>query len=249
MTIDNTFIRKHSGMVKAIANRVKEHLPVNVELDDLISAGCCGLLMAEEKYEPSMGVPFDQFAKFRVKGAMIDFLRINHDPLTRTQRAFQKQHERATLKLAKELGRNPTEDELAAELGISVDDLHNRLISVSLCSLSSIPTSSNGDAITGQVPDTKTVSPHVQVQRTQESSILWEAISQLRPRWQRVLHLYYLEELTMREIGAIMGINESRVSQIKKEALEELGIMLRMKGIRPDRVPARCRLRSLGVGA
>jgi RNA polymerase sigma factor for flagellar operon FliA len=236
------FVELHISMVKAIARRLHNELPVHVDVEDLISAGIVGLISAKEHFKASFGVPANMYFKHRVRGAMLDYLR-HQDNLTRTQRIFKKRYDAIARKLAETLHRNPTEEEIAEQFRMSVNDIRQRLVNVNLISLSVTHAKSSShdtdDQTTLQVAD-KSIRQDVELEKAQLSRILWACIAELKPRWQRVLTMYYLEEMTMKEIGAVLGVNESRISQLRSNAIERLGFLLESRGLNFENVFVRC---------
>ncbi len=219
-------------LVKAIAIRVHESLPVHVELDDLIHAGILGLFDAATKFNPTKQVVFSSYAKHRIKGAMLDSLR-QLDWASRDMRRRHKQVEQATRDLCSELQRTPTEDEVATKMGVEVSrwrqmalDLRN----VGLISASTRPNDGE-DLPAPDFPANPDSQPDSMCAREQMREKLDLAMSALPERYRKVVTLYYTNELTMKEIGGMMGINESRVSQIHKSALEKMATVLVSNGI------------------
>ena len=221
----------HLPLVKAIAIRVHENLPVHVDLDDLVHAGILGLFDAVSKFDPGKQVAFSSYAKHRIKGAILDSLR-QLDWATRDLRRRHKQVEAATRDLAGELKRNPTDAELAARLG--VDESRWRQIMVDLRNVGLVSASSRGNGDNLPPPDFPGLpdsQPDVMCAREQLKSMLSIAMQALPERYQKVVMLYYSKEMTMKEIGGVLGINESRVSQIHKSALEKMANALASTGI------------------
>lgn len=219
-------------LVKAIAIRVHESLPVHVELDDLVHAGILGLFDAATKYNPYKQVAFSSYAKHRIKGAMLDSLR-QLDWASRDMRRRHKQVEQVTRDLCAELQRNPTEDEVAHKMGVEVSrwrqmalDLRN----VGLISASTRP-NENDDLPAPDFPGSPDSQPDFMCAKEQMREKLELAMSVLPERYRKVVTLYYSNELTMKEIGGMLGINESRVSQIHKSALEKMATVLVSNGI------------------
>ena len=225
-------ILKNLPLVKAIAVRVHENLPVHVDLDDLVHAGVLGLFDAVNKYDPRKQVAFSSYAKHRIKGAILDSLR-QLDWASRDLRRRHKQFENASRELALELQRNPTEEEVAERMGISKDRW--RHIVLELRNTGLISASSRGqesdDLPPPDFPGAPDSQPDFICARQQLRRALAEAMSTLPERYQKVVVLYYRNEMTMKEIGGLLGINESRVSQIHKSALEKMAAALESAGI------------------
>ena len=225
-------VLEHLPLVKAIAVRVHENLPVHVDVDDLVHAGILGLFDAANKYNPEKQVVFSSYAKHRIKGAILDSLR-QLDWASRDMRRRHKQVEAATRELSATLQRTPTEAEVAEKLGMDVErwrvmmlDLRN----VGLISASS-RSNENEDLPAPDFPGKPESQPDSMCAREQLRSVLGDAMKKLPERYQRVVMLYYTKEMTMKEIGGILGINESRVSQIHKSALEKMHLVLQGNGI------------------
>ncbi len=226
-------ILEHLPLVKAIAVRVHENLPVHVDLDDLVHAGILGLFDAVNKFDPEKQVAFSSYAKHRIKGAILDSLR-QLDWASRDLRRRHKQVEAATRDLAATLQRNPTEAEVAEKMGVKEERWRTMMVdlrNVGLISASS-RVQEGDDLPPPDFPSRPETQPDVMCVREQMRSALLEAMKVLPERYQRVVLLYYSNEMTMKEIGGVLGINESRVSQIHKSALEKMAAVLEQSGIR-----------------
>lgn len=225
-------VLEHLPLVKAIAIRVHETLPVHLDLDDLIHAGILGLMDAVAKYRPEKKVAFSSYAKHRIKGAILDSLR-QLDWASRDMRKRHKQVEAAVRELSLTLQRNPTEAEIAAKLGVGLDrwrQMASEMQNMGLVSSSSRRPDQE-DLPAPDYPAHPDTQPDAMWAREQLHNVLWEAMKALPPRYQQVVTLYYTRDLTMREIGEVMGVNESRVSQIHKSALEKMAASLEAAGI------------------
>ena len=225
-------IIEHLPLVKAIAVRVHENLPVHVDLDDLVHAGVLGLFDAATKYNPDKQVAFSSYAKHRIKGAILDSLR-QLDWASRDLRRRHKQVEAATRELSATLQRNPTESEIAEKLGVEVQRWRQMMIdlrSVGLISASA-RSAEHEDLPAPDFPSNPDTQPDNMCAREQMKSLLTVAMQALPERYQKVVLLYYTNEMTMKEIGGVLGINESRVSQIHKSALEKMQVVLHSNGI------------------
>ena len=223
-------------LVKAIAVRVHESLPVHVELDDLVHAGILGLFDAATKFDPEKNVAFSSYAKHRIKGAILDSLR-QLDWASRDMRRRHRMFEQATRELSGVLQRNPTEAEVAERMGLDVDRW--RQMSLDLRSLGLISASTRSseqdDLPAPDFPCHPDAMPDSMCAREQMRAKLGEAMSVLPERYKKVVRLYYTNELTMKEIGGVLGINESRVSQIHKAALQKMACALQTAGITSSR--------------
>jgi RNA polymerase sigma factor for flagellar operon FliA len=221
----------HLSLVKAIAIRVHENLPVHVDLDDLIHAGVMGLFDAVTKYDGAKNVVFHSYAKHRIKGAILDSLR-QLDWASRDQRRRQKQVESSTRDLASKLGRTPYDTEVANHLGVGLDRWHRMQLEMRTVGL--VSTSPNPDQDrerTQEFAATPEFRPDRMCERRELQHTLARAIGTLPERYQKVVFLYYTNDMTMKEIGDVLGVNESRVSQIHKTALQKMAGVLQSEGI------------------
>ncbi len=232
----NQVILEHLPLVRVIAVRVHSNLPVHVELDDLVHAGVLGLIDAATKYNPGKEVAFSSYAKHRIKGAMLDSLR-QLDWASRDLRRRQKQAEQATHELTLALNRVPTEEEVAGRLGIEVERWRQILMEMRNSGMISASTRAveQEDLPAPDFPAKADTQPDNICVRSEMRTMLSSAIKTLPARYQRVVTLYYTGDLTMKEIGGLMGINESRVSQIHKSALEKMASVLEQSGIHSAR--------------
>jgi RNA polymerase sigma factor for flagellar operon FliA len=224
-------VLEHLPLVKAIAIRVHENLPVHVDLDDLVHAGVLGLFDAVEKYNPDKKVQFHSYAKHRIKGAILDSLR-QADWASRDLRRRQKQIDVVTRELALKLGRTPVDAEVAEQMGVA-PDRWNKIL-VELRSLGTV-SASGGDEERDHMQEfaaTPELAPDRMCAHEQLRSTLARAVQTLPERYQKVVFLYYTNDMTMKEIGDVMGVNESRVSQIHKNALQKMAVVLQSEGIR-----------------
>lgn len=225
-------ILEHLPLVKAIAVRVHDNLPVHVDLDDLVHAGILGLFDAVEKFDSEKQVAFSSYAKHRIKGAMLDSLR-QADWASRDLRRRHKQVEAATRSLAVTLQRNPTEHEVAEKMGVDQDRWRQMMVDLRNVGLISASTrGTEGDDLPApEFPGNPDTQPDRMCARRQLRTMLSDAMNTLPERYQKVVVLYYTNEMTMKEIGTVLGINESRVSQIHKSALEKMATALAENGI------------------
>jgi RNA polymerase sigma factor for flagellar operon FliA len=229
--IRDQIVLEHLPLVKAIAIRVHENLPVHVDLDDLIHAGVLGLFDAVVKYDASKNVAFHSYAKHRIKGAILDSLR-QLDWASRDLRKRQKQVDLTTRNLCAKLGRAPSEGEVAQEMGLTMERWRRMLMELRTVGL--VSASSNPDQErdrTQEFAAKPDFQPDHMCQRRQLQVTLAHAIETLPERYQKVVCLYYTREMTMKEIGEVMGVNESRVSQIHKTALKKMAVVLESEGI------------------
>ncbi len=231
-SIRDRIVLDHLPLVKAIAVRVHENLPVHVDLDDLVHAGVLGLFDAATKFNPTKEVAFSTYAKHRIKGAMLDSLR-QLDWASRDMRRRHKQVETATRELSLSLSRVPTEAEVAEKLGVDVPRWRQMMIELRNVGLVSASTraNENEDLPAPDYPSGPATQPDNMCARRQMRSVLNVAMRTLPERYQKVVVMYYTNDMTMKEIGGMLGINESRVSQIHKLALEKMQSALQNNGI------------------
>lgn len=226
-------IMDYAPVIKYIAQRIATRLPPHISVEDLINAGVIGLIDAIEKYDASRDNTFKTYAEFRIRGAMLDELRAL-DWVPRSIR--QKEHalDRAYEELERRLGRSASDDEVAVLLGIPLDDFYdwlNQVKGVSLLSLEALGLrSKDGETVNllEILPTQETQNPArmLQIQRLKE--LMAQAIDDLPYQEKVVISLYYYEELTMKEIGKVLEITESRVSQIHTKAIFHLRTKLRV---------------------
>jgi len=213
-------------LVKFVAHRISSRLPAHVELDDLIHSGILGLIDAVKKFEPGRNVKFKTYAEQRIRGAILDGLR-DLDWVPRSLRRKKKDIETAYHLLEQQAGRAATDEEVATHLGMPLPDLHHALDELKGVTLGAfVDAGENGDGenLISFVPDVDTDSAHLLLQTQEVKDILKTAIERLPPKERFVVQLYYFEELTMKEIGTLLNITESRVSQLHTKS------MLRLRG-------------------
>lgn len=221
-------------LVKNVAGRMAAGFPKSVELNDLINTGVIGLIEAFNNFDPARGVKFETFAVPRIRGAILDELRAL-DWVPRSTRAKARNLDRATTKLENELGRGPSNTELAQTLKVSMEELQFTMKDISVTSLLSLDELICREDDNRQVPRIETVENSTTVdvlddmEKTELRVFLIHAISSLSEQERLVVSLYYYEELTLKEIGEIMLISESRVSQIHTRAVNRLRAMIRDK--------------------
>lgn len=219
----------HVGLVKALAQRLVQRLPSQVEVTDLISVGILGLMDAATRYRPSTGVPFDAFARRRVQGAMLDALR-DLDWAPRSLRKLRRDLDTAIARLRHELGREPADAEIAGAMNLSEAEYERALEQVRSLELGALrqleAPNQDGMSILELCIDPEE-GPDARLERSELRAHLARAIAELPERERQILALYYEEELTMAEIGAVIGVCESRVSQLRSLALSRLRVSLR----------------------
>ncbi len=216
----------YSPLVKFIAGRMASGLPSHVEESDLISYGLLGLIGAIERFDTEREIKFETFAVARIKGAIIDELR-SLDWVPRSVRARARQVERAHQKLEAKLQRAPTDEEMAAELEISVEDFQGVLLEIANSSVLALddlwtfadPEGGSQVSVLDTIQDPGGVDPESEAQASEVKDRLADAIESLPERERLVIALYYYENLTLREIGEVLGVTESRVSQLHTKAV------------------------------
>ena len=218
----------YSPMVKFVAGRLGAGLPSHVDDADLISYGLMGLIGAIERFEPERGIKFETFAMTRIRGAIIDELR-SLDWVPRSVRSRAREIEAAQAKLEHELQRAPSEAELAARLEITEEELQTSLLEIANSSVYALDelwtvSDSSGDQVSllDTISDPRAEDPQESLASSEIKDRLTEAISSLPEREQLVVALYYYENLTLREIGEVLGVTESRVSQLHTKAVMRL---------------------------
>jgi len=229
--VRDRIVLEHLPLVKAIAIRVHENLPVHVDLDDLTHAGVLGLFDAVTKYDALKNVAFHAYAKHRIKGAILDSLR-QLDWASRDLRKRQKQVESVSHSLAAKLGRTPLEGEIAEEMGLTPNRWHR--IQLELRTVGTISATTHPDPDYDrpmEFPATPELQPDRMCEHRQLQVTLARVMEKLPKRYQKVVFLYYTNEMTMKEIGEVMGVNESRISQIHKIALKKMATVLQSEGI------------------
>lgn len=225
---------RYAPMVKHIALKIAAGLPSHVDVDDLISSGVVGLIEAFKRFDLSRGLKFETYATPCVRGAILQQLR-DLDWLPRSTRRRAQELERACTKLEHELGREPTEDEVARELGVELSNLHTLLAKLARASMVSLDQmwesdEESGGTIADVVSDVSADAPSLAMEREEIRNILAEAIENLPPQERLVITLYYYENLTLKEIGKVLNVSESRVSQIHAKAASRLsGRLARLK--------------------
>jgi RNA polymerase sigma factor for flagellar operon FliA len=223
--------------VRCIAHRIHERLPRHVPFEDLVHAGVVGLIDALDKYDKSKHVLFGSYAKFRIRGAILDSLRAS-DWSPRDLRRQSRRVEEAHDKLRLDLGRHASEPELAGEMNITLAALQKLLSEISLLEIGSLwrvsPDGGKDEDLCESLPNERDESPLAQFLNSEMRELLARATSELPEKERHVLVLYYFEELSMKEVGMVLGIGESRVSQIHSIAL--LRLRTRMMELTASRV-------------
>lgn len=235
----NKVVLAHLPQIKYIAQRLAAKLPPEVQLEDLINAGVIGLLDAYGKFDASKGVSFKTYASVRIRGAMLDNLR-GLDWAPRDLRSQSRKVERAYAELEQGFGRPATDEEVSREMELSLAEFHTLLDRLNGLTIGYFQAGNNtNDRVDADhlplnySPISPVDSPYESVQKLQMKELMTRMIKQLPEREQLILSLYYYEELTMKEIGQILGVNESRVSQLHTRAMlrirAKLQAVLKMK--------------------
>ena len=222
----DTLIMEYAPLIRFIAQKIAIRLPSHIELDDLISSGVIGLMDAIEKYDPTRDNKFKTYAEFRIRGAILDELRAQ-DWVPRSVRDKAKMLDKTVVELEAQLGRTATDEEVAAKLNISLEefyDLVNQVRPVSVLSIDEANTFSNVDkmSIFNLLESCKLNNPFNQLKIKAVKAVVTKAIEDLPERQRLVLSLYYYEDLNLKEIGKILRVTESRVSQLHAQAISRL---------------------------
>lgn len=216
-------ILEHLPQVRLIARRIQERLPETVNLDDLVSTGVLGLISAIDNFDPVHNVKLKTYAEYKIRGAILDSLR-GLDWAPRQKRHRAKQIEAAHAHAEQRLQRLPTEDEIAAELGIALEEYHEWLVEVRGLNIASLDFAGaeNGGALLHYLADEQDNLPSAILERSELERLVAEGIDSIPPMERTVLSLYYREELTLREIAEVVHLHESRISQLKTQAILRL---------------------------
>lgn len=225
----NVLIEEYTPLVKYVAGRVKMIVPPQIEYDDLVSLGVLGLIQAVERYNPDQGYKFSTFATQRIRGAIFDGLR-SQDWITRTAREKAKKLSQTLQSLEQRYQREPEEQEIAGELGLSLEEYHKFILEANIPELTSLDTLIDPDSNTqlidqitdGLVPEEILVDKELQ-------KLLAEVIERLNEQERLVIALYYYEELTQAEIALVLDLSPARVSQIHAKSILRLRGMLSRK--------------------
>ncbi|CAM2068559.1 FliA/WhiG family RNA polymerase sigma factor [Sulfidibacter corallicola] len=221
-------IEDYIPLVKYLAHRISMKLPNHVEIDDLVNSGIIGLIDAIEKFDPGRGIKFKTYAEFRIRGAIFDGLR-SLDWVPRSVRKQKKMVEQSYAQLEQQLGRHATDEELCRDLGVGLEEFYKILDNLKGVSLGKFVELNNNDSQGGEgesaiafIPDRSTDDPYHKFQKHELTEILSEAIRRLPDKERYVVSLYYFDELTMKEIGTVLNITESRVSQLHTKSMIRL---------------------------
>jgi RNA polymerase sigma factor FliA len=223
----NFFIKQYAPLVKYVAGKVAIGMPHNVEFDDLVGFGVFGLFDAIEKFDPEKHVKFKTYAVTRIRGAIYDELR-SIDWVPRSVRQKTREIEEAVFHLEANLGRSASDSEIAARMGVSIDDLHKSIHKISTSSILSLNdlwyTGEDNDkvSIVDSIESPQSLNPDIIVEKEEIKKVIVQAINELPDKEKKVLVLYYYEDLTLKEIGKVLDVTESRISQLHTKAILRL---------------------------
>ncbi len=225
--IRDRLIRQYSPLVKYVAGKVAVGMPQNVEFDDLVGYGVFGLFDAIEKFDPNKHVKFKTYAVTRIRGAIFDELR-SIDWVPRSVRQKTREVEQVIRELESSLGRAATDQEIAKAMGISLKEFEKTLIKISGTSILSLNDvwytgdESDNVSIADSIESSPSMNPDVIVEKDEIRRVIVQSIQELPEKEKKVLVLYYYEDLTLKEIGAILKVTESRISQLHTRAIMRL---------------------------
>jgi RNA polymerase sigma factor for flagellar operon FliA len=216
-------ILQHLPQVRLIARRIQERLPENISLEDLISTGVIGLIAAIDNFDPSHNVKLKTYAEYKIRGAILDSLR-GLDWAPRQKRRQAKRIEAAISTAEQRLKRAPDEQEIAEELEISLEEYHEWLVEIRGLNIASLEytTGEQGKDLLHYLPDGDDNLPSKVLEKSELARLLAEGIDGIPKMERTVLGLYYQEELTLREIAQVVKLHESRISQLKSQAILRL---------------------------
>lgn len=221
-------IIEYASLVKIVAGKLGMYLGYNVEYDDLVGYGTFGLIDAIDKYDFDKGVKFETYASLRIRGAILDQVR-RMDWLPRTLRQKQKRMDAAYQKLETESGRFATDEELAAELEISVEELNQwqtQTKAAGVVSLDEYLEQGSENGIVGSTESEDFTGPEKQMEQKTMKELLIQSLESLTEKEKKVILLYYYEELTLKEISEVLEVSESRISQLHTKAIQKLRLKL-----------------------
>lgn len=226
---------EYAHLVKYIGNRIAINLPASVDRDDIVSSGILGLIKAVETFEPERGFKFETYASHKIRGAILDELRAL-DWVPRSVRQKSKDLQRVYVKLENELGRIPYDDEVCEELNVTIEEFENMLSDVAPATIISLEeampdrsSDSKEIRLIDTIEDPGSENPLKALSFTEVKKILKETIESLPEKEKLVVALYHFEELTLKEIGVVLDISESRVSQIHSKTILKLRAKLLQK--------------------
>jgi RNA polymerase sigma factor for flagellar operon FliA len=216
-------ILEHLPQVRLIARRIQERLPENISLDDLVSTGVIGLISAIDNFDARHNVKLKTYAEYKIRGAILDGLR-GLDWAPRQKRRKAKQIEAAIAVAEQRLQRSPVEEEIAAQLKIPIEEYHHWLVEIRGLNIASLEYTGgeHGRDLLHYLPDSGRNLPSTLLEKSELKRLLAESIDAIPEVERRVLGLYYHEELTLREIALVIHLHESRISQLKSQAILRL---------------------------
>jgi RNA polymerase sigma factor for flagellar operon FliA len=224
-------IMDYAPLIRFVAQRIASRLPSSVDIDDLMSAGVIGLMDAIDKYDPSRDNKFKTYAEFRIRGAILDELR-SQDWVPRSVRDKAKKIERTYTELEQRFGRAVTDHEISDALGVSIEEYHTMISKVKPVTLLSVdeltgPSQNDRKSLLECLENTSAKNPFAQLKSKGLRQVLMKNIEDLPEKQKLVLSLYYYEDLNLKEIGSILEVTESRVSQLHTQAVEKLRTKLK----------------------
>jgi RNA polymerase sigma factor for flagellar operon FliA len=233
LTSRNQLVEQYAPLVKVVASKIAQRLPPSVELDDLISAGVIGLLDSIDKYDAEKSNNFKRYAEIRIRGAILDELR-SLDWVSRSVRRQVSKIGVVEKEMKQKLGRQPSESEMADELGLDTEgyrELLNKLKPVLVVSFEDLGGGGDGEkrSFDDFVKDPRAVNPHEQAYFMRLRRILAEIIEKLPEKQRIVISLYYFEDMNLKEIGKVLDVTESRVSQLHSQAVKNLNLKIKRR--------------------
>lgn len=230
LELDDQMIKEFAGTIKYHAMRYSHRLPPELGVEDLISVGLHSLVESARRFDPSRGLKFKTMAEHRIRGAMLDEIR-SMDWVPRSIREKQSEVQAARDALERELGRHPSDSELAMRLGLSPEELENLLLEIDPHPVLSLddffgPDETEGESLGEHIPGPKDEDPLSRLLHGEAIEALSGALDALPEKQRLVLTLYYYEELTMKEVAQVIEVSESRVSQIHSQALRTIRDLL-----------------------
>ncbi|MBU0936344.1 MAG: RNA polymerase sigma factor WhiG [Spirochaetes bacterium] len=225
--IRESFIKQYAPLVKYVAGKVAANMPQSVEFDDLVGFGVFGLIDAIDKFDPAKNVKFKTYAVTRIRGAIFDELR-SIDWVPRSVRQKSREIEEAIVNIEAKLGRPASDSEIAGSMGVSEDDFAKTMMKISSTSILSLndvwysADDSDKISIGDSIESPSSLNPDSVIEREEIKRVIVQAIQELPEKEKKVLVLYYYEDLTLKEIGKVLEVTESRVSQLHTKAILRL---------------------------
>ena len=216
-------ILEHMPQVRLIARRIQERLPENISLEDLVSTGVLGLISAIDNFDASHNVKLKTYAEYKIRGAILDSLR-GLDWAPRQKRRKAKRIEAAIASAEQRVQRAPTEEEIAAELGVPLEEYHQWLVEIRSLNIASLEYAGQeqGRDLLHFIPDSEENLPSTLLEQSELERLVARSIDEIPEIERTVICLYYQEELTLREIAHVVNLHESRISQLKSQAILRL---------------------------